>query len=119
MKELFKDILSIEDVEGIMLFSFEGELIFKQFLGHHPKYLEKKEWWGLLVKSLVKTREADLIFEKKRLYIRRTDLGYLIIPMTIFAQNAMVRLNCDIIQPSLKKDRATKGIVRFFKKNRS
>ena len=44
MKKLFNDILNMEDVNGIMLFSFEGELIYKLFLSPLPEEPENKGW---------------------------------------------------------------------------
>jgi hypothetical protein len=113
MKELFRDILSIDDVKGVMLFSFKGELVFKEFLLPLSEEPETREWWPLFIDSLQGVREADI-----RLYIRKTDLGYLLILMGLFAPVAMMRLNCDILLPSLEKVGVTKGLVRFFKKKK-
>jgi len=118
MKELFRDILSIDDVKGVMLFSFKGELIFKEFLSPLSEEPETREWWPLFIDSLQGVREADIVYENSRLYIRKTDLGYLLILMGLFAPVAMMRLNCDILLPSLEKVGVTKGLVHFFKKKR-
>ena len=118
MKELFRDILSIDDVKGVMLFSFKGELIFKEFLYPLSEEPETREWWPLFIDSLQGVREADIVYENSRLYIRKTDLGYLLILMGLFAPVAMMRLNCDILLPSLEKVGVTKGLVHFFKKKR-
>ena len=59
---------------------------------------------------------ADLIFENSRVYLRRTELGYLFVLMDAFAQTALVRLNCDILAPSLKEMKGGKGLRRLFKK---
>jgi len=116
LKELFNDILIIEDVEGVMLFSFEGELIFKEFSSPLVDESENMDLWGVFIASLKGIREADLVFEKARLYVRKTSSGYVMILMGVFAPIAMVRLNCDIILPSLKKAATTKGWRNFFKK---
>ena len=118
MKELFSDILKTEDVEGVMLFSFEGELIFKEFLSPLVDESENMEPVGLFIDSLKGIREADLVFEKARIYVRRTSLGYVMILMGVFAPIAMVRLNCDILLPSLKKEATTKGWRHLFKKKK-
>lgn len=115
MRELFNDILSLDDVDGIMLFSFEGELIFKEFLTPLAEEPERRDWWRVFIYSLSGAREVDLIFEKRRLYIRKTDLGYLMILMGVFAPIAMMRLNCDLLVPSLKKIKTTKGLKRLFR----
>ena len=115
MKDLFNDILSLDDVDGIMLFSFEGELIFKEFLTPLSEEPESRDWWRVFIYSLNGARELDLIFEKSRLYVRKTGLGYLMILMGVFAPIAMMRLNCDLLLPSLKHIKTTKGLRRLFR----
>lgn len=116
MKDLFKEVLDMEEVKGVMLFSMDGKLLFKRFLTPLPEEPEKKDWWGLFVASLNEIKEADLVFERERLYIRRTDMGYLFILLDLFAPMAMVRLNCDMLLPSLKEKKTAKGLGRFFKR---
>jgi hypothetical protein len=115
MRKQFDAILNIDGVKGLMLLSFSGDIIFKEL---HPVLHENVENrdWRPLIESLAGIREADLIFEKGRLYIRRTDLGHLFVLMGPFVPIAMMRLQCDILLPSLKPAQASKGIRRFFKK---
>jgi hypothetical protein len=115
MRELFSDILSIEGVKGLMLFSFAGGIIFRELNHTVLEDVENRDW-RLFIESLAGMRETDLIFEKGRLYIRRTDIGYLIVLIGSFVPIAMMRLQCDILLPSLKPAKAPKGIRRFFKK---
>jgi hypothetical protein len=119
MKELFEDILEIDNVEGVMLVSFEGEVIYQEFSWEILKNPEKnqKVWWAVFADSLNGIREADAVFEDRRLYIRKTEPGYLIVVMEIYAPIAMVRLHADIIMPKLKKKKSSKGLMGFFKKN--
>jgi hypothetical protein len=116
MKKLFDDILNMEDVDGIMLFSFKGDLIYKLFLSPLPEEPENKDWWGLFITSLNGVREADLIFEKRKFYIRKAEMGYLIILMGIFVPTAMVRLNCDMLLPALNQIKTPRKGKRLFKK---
>ena len=115
MQELFDDILEIEGLKGLMLCSFSGDLIFKDF-NHAVQENAENMDWHRLIESLDGMRETDLIFKKGRVYIRRTEAGYLILLMGIFAPIAMVRLQCDILLPSLKPAKAAKGIKRLFRK---
>lgn len=115
MKELFKDILSLEGVKGIMLFSFAGELIFKEFSSPPSQDPEQKNWWGLFFNSLNGVREADLVFEKSRLYIRRTELGYLLVLTGVFAPIALMRLQTDMLLPQLKQIKTSKKFKRLLK----
>ena len=115
MRELFKDILNIDGVKGLMLLSFAGQIIFKELNHAVHENVENKDW-RLFIESLAHVRETDLIFEKGRLYIRRTGIGYLVVLMGSFVPIAMMRLQCDILLPSLEPVKVTKGIRRFFKK---
>ena len=114
MRELFNDILNIDGVKGLMLLSFTGEIVFWELNHVVHENVENRDW-RLFIESLADVRETDLIFEKGRLYIRRTDIGYLVVLMGSFVSIAMIRLQCDILLPSLKPVKAAKGIRRFFK----
>ena len=114
MLELFKDILDIEGVKGVMLFSHKGDFLFKHFTSDISQDPEKMKW-DRFVELLDGMRETDLTFEKGRLYIRKTDAGYLIIFMSLFVPMAILRLYCDILLPSLAPAKSSKRWSRFFK----
>ena len=49
MKDLFQDIIKMENVMGLMVFSFKGETLYKDFnitLRNEP---DKVEWWPLFI----------------------------------------------------------------------
>jgi len=124
MSALFDDLLAIEGVKGVMFFSAAGELLFEESGGGMDK-TAVRDWQALLV-SLDGAREADLIFETGRLYIRKADEGMLVVTMGRIAPAAMIRLNCDVLLPELKSDKGSgplfdgakpkrkKGLGRFF-----
>ena len=115
MQALFSDILNTNGVTGIMLFSFSGDLAFKKIttpVGEEPEHRD----WSFFIESLDGMRETDLVFEKGRIYIRKTEVGYLVILMSLFVPIAMIRLNCDIVLPSLKKSKSSGKLGRLFKK---
>ena len=116
MKKLLGQILEIEDVQGISLMSFAGEVIFQEDSSVFTKDAEKSGIWGRLFEAMEGIREADLVFERMRLYIRRTDLGYLVVVMGLFAPAAMVRMNCDMLLPSLRQKGKPKGLRNLFRK---
>ena len=118
MKDLFKDIIEMDNVMGLMVFSLKGELLYKDFNVTLPKEPEKVEWWPLFIGSMSDIREADFIFEKSRIYVRKTEIGYLFVLMDSFASIAMLRLNCDILLPALKKAITGKGRISLFKKKK-
>jgi hypothetical protein len=116
MKELVGKILEIEDVRGVLLVSFEGDVIFQEESPMMTTEAEKSGIWPRLFDAMRGIKEADLIFDQMRLYIRRTDPGYLVILMGLFAPAAMVRMNCDMLLPSLKQNGKPKGLRKFFGK---
>jgi len=115
MKEIFKDILSVEGIKGVVLFSVKGEVIFKTFLSAIPEDPETRDW-ALFFESINKVRECDIILEGGKIYIRKTELGFLVILMNSSTPVALVRLNCDVLLPSLKPAKTSTGLGRFFKR---
>jgi hypothetical protein len=118
MKELFKNVLGVKGVTGVMLFSSKGELLFKEFNSPIPHDPEKTDLWPFFIGLLEKVREADLVFEKRRLYIRKTGVGFLMVIMGPMAPIAMVRLNCDLLLPALKEGVDSKNLGRLVKKKK-
>lgn len=117
MHNLFKDILGTDGVKGILLISFSGDLIFKEYIAP-PDEEPKPRDWRFFMEALEGMRETDLVFEKGRIYIRRTEIGYLVILMALFVPIAMIRLNCDIVLPLLRQSKPGGKFGRFFKKNK-
>jgi hypothetical protein len=115
---LFRDIMAQEDVRGVMLFSFGGDLIHKEFLNPQKNEPETRDWWPYFFDSLNGVREADLVFEQGRLYIRRTERGYLLVLMGLFAPVPMVRLKCDILLPRLNGTGERGRRRGFFRKKK-
>jgi len=115
MKQLFRDVLEMEGIKGVLLLSFKGDILYQESRAGSMPNPEKVDWKNIL-STLDGTRETDLVFDQGHVYIRKTDLGYLLIPMSNQASVAMLRLNCDILLPSLKPAKGTRGLKRLFKK---
>ena len=115
MKDVFKDIVKMDGVDAVLLISKDGTAIFESASSDGPHPPRKRDWLGL-VSALNGVREADVIYRNARIYIRRSEIGYLLIMMSPAVSMAMLRLNCDIILPSLKPVPEQKGIKKFFKK---
>ncbi|MDY6879532.1 MAG: hypothetical protein V2J25_16685 [Desulfatiglans sp.] len=115
MKEVLHRVLDVEDVKGVMFFSLEGELLFREFLSPLSEEPEKKDWWDLFIYSLNRVKEADLIYEKNRIYIRRTEIGFLLVLMGLYTPMAMLRLDCDMLLPTLKKKKGREGLRGLFR----
>ena len=115
MKDIFKDIVDMDGVDGVILLSYEGTVLFESYSATINLTSDRRDWMGL-VSALDGIREADMVFEGARIYARRSEIGYLLVFMSSFVSVAMLRLNCDILLPSLKPTQGSKGIKRFFKK---
>ena len=115
MERLFKDIIGIRGVKGIMLFTPDGDLAFRYFVDPWHFEPEVKEWWGLFIYTLDGIREAELVFEHDLLYIRRMRDGYLFVLASNAAPTAMIRLNTEILLSAEAEGNGQKGLMRFFK----
>jgi len=116
MIDLFQDILDIEDVQGVMFFSFKGNLIFKHFKSNMAAGLNDGDLITL-IHVLENIQEAELVYDNGMIYTIRARTGYVLVIMGRFASIAMVRLNCGIILPTLPlTDKKPKGLRRFFGK---
>lgn len=118
MREIFNEILAMEDIQGVLLLSPEGETVFKAFNAPVRKENELASSFYEIVRSLNGIREADLLLEKARVYIRKSDISCLIVLMGSLASAAMVRLSCDMILASLNEAKAGKGLRQIFKRDR-
>lgn len=116
MNDIFKDVISINGVQGIILLSDEGKVLYDSMAIDAAGKIQTFTNWKKLFNALGKIREGDFVFEKGRFYLRKTDAGYLFVHMHSLTSIAMVKLNCDIILPQLKNVKANKGIKGFFKR---
>jgi hypothetical protein len=116
MRELFKEMLQMEEVLGVLMATPEGEIIFQEFRLPPSNAHDLNHSLASVMRAMNGIREADFLFDKIRIYIRKTDAGYLIVNMSEFASAAMVRLNCDMVLPSLNQVRRGKGVRQLFKK---
>jgi hypothetical protein len=98
-----------------MLFAASGEVLFKEFSTAANEAPDHGDW-RFLIESLEGMRETDLIFEKGRIYIRKTEVGFLVVLMALYVPISMVRLNCDILLPLLQPAKPGRKFGRFFKK---
>lgn len=115
MQDLFKDIIAMDGVRTVLVLGFDGSVMFE----HHaalPSSADKPPDWIQLVGALEGARESDVLFRDGRIYIRRCDIGYILIVASAGASVALLRLNCDIILPDLKPAKEARGFRRFFKK---
>lgn len=117
MKQYFKDLLGTEGVLGLLLFSLEGEVLYKSDPAtFHLGGTVDKVALELVRTLTVAVQEVDMIFSQQRVYLRQTPAGPLLVFLTSAASIAMVRLHCDTMVPSLKPPGRAGGLKRFFGK---
>ncbi len=105
MKDIFNDVMRIEDVHGVMVVSGEGSVLVSKF---SPDFQNEAEAlslidWVPFVAEMQTVKDAELVFDNARFYIKKSETGFL---MVIIGENApisMVRLNCEILLPQLSK----------------
>jgi len=117
MNNHFKELLSLRDVKGLMLVSFEGQLLLKEFVGLIPQEPKSDDSWALFIHSLRGAQEIEVFYETGRIYIRKTDSGYLFVITGISTPMALVRLNCDMLVPAMKKMVKRDKLRGLFRKN--
>lgn len=116
MEALFKDILSINGVHSIVFLSGDGRVVYDSEADKKKGASQRYTNWRKLLEVVQNAREADLVFENGRIYLRRSGRGYLLVSMQPFASIAMVKLNCDIVLPQLNNSKDSKGFKAFFKR---
>ncbi len=97
MNALFREVKEIHDVKGILLISLDGRLVYQDLDPPMPETLGDVDWKSLS-RSMTPVSEAELVFERYRLFARRTDFGCLVVIMGWEAVIAMVRLKCNEIK---------------------
>jgi len=115
MEELFKDIVEIKGVQGVIVLDAGGKILFESIAGSKTGIKQRYTNWKKLIDALGNLREADFVFDNGRVYLRNADNNYLIVSMQSFASIAMVKLNCDILLPQLKNAKS-KGLKSLFKR---
>ncbi len=116
MQDIFKDVIKMEGVYGLVFFSRAGQVMFESIDPHWVSLPKGYRGWGQLLPVLQKMREADFVYENGRLYLRAIAQGYLLVIMGPVASVAMVKLNCDIILPQLKSEKPTGKLKGLFKR---
>jgi hypothetical protein len=106
----------MDGVYGLIFFSHEGQVLFEFIDPHWVSLPQGYRDWSKLTPLLRKMREADVVYEKGRLYIRAADQGFLLVIMGPVVSIAMVKLNCDILLPQLKSEQAVGTFKGLFKR---
>jgi hypothetical protein len=109
MKDIFNDVLGIDGVHGLLFISDEGGVKVSKFSDQFKDEEEKLSQidWASFTIELTGINDAELLYETARFYIKKSGTGYLIVILGYEAPISMVRLNCEIMLPSLDKMKST------------
>ncbi len=105
MKDIFKDVMAIEGVHGLMVISNEGSVMLNRF---SPDFRREEEKllqinWEPFTIEMSNIKDAELVYDSARFYIKKSDVGFLIVIIGDNAPISMVRLNCEVLLPLLAK----------------
>ena len=119
MKDIFKDVMGIDGVHGLMVVSNEGSVMMSKFAsdfrGEEEK-LSQIDWKPFSI-EMGNIKDAELIYDNARFYIKKSETGFLIVIIGDNAPISMVRLNCEILLPLLTKIQpASKRIGKILRK---
>lgn len=104
----------MDGVHGLIFLSEDGKILFESLDNSDFAPEKSTSSWKMILDSLENFHEMDLVFEGGRFYMLKTASGILIISMNLSVSISMIKLNCDIILPELKKAQSGKGLKRFF-----
>lgn len=114
MKKILEEIIELDGVIGCLFLSKEGQIAHALFPSTSTVSTESHNW-PAFIKALGNIAEADVLFEDKRVFMRRTNNGYLLVVAEPHAILSLIKLNCDILVQKLNMYKP-KGLSRFFNK---
>ena len=116
MKAIFNDILDINGVKGAIFIDKNNEIRIEGYNTSPPPNINPTDL-AAFMNTIGAHSETELHFDNLRLYIRKFETGHILVITGYNVQMAMVRLNCDVLEPLIKsKFEKPTGIGRFFKK---
>ena len=116
MKAIFNDILDINDVKGAIFIDKNNEIKIEGYTTLPEPNLNPLDL-AALMNTIGAHIETEIHFANLRLYIRKIKTGHILVITGFNVQMAMVRLNCDVLEPLIKsKFEKPTGIGRFFRK---
>ena len=114
MQDILKDIHELDHVLGSLLITTDGAPVHAHFSSALNISSDGHDWKSF-VNALQDLREADILFDDMRVYLRKTNIGYLLIVMEIYAVHSYIKLQCDVLISKIENLK-TKGLKRFFRK---
>lgn len=119
MKDIFKEVMGIEGVRGLLIVSNEGAVTLSKSSPDFKREAERLgqiNWLPFTI-EMGGIKDAELVYDSARFYIKKFEDGYLLVIIGDNAPLSMVRLNCEVLLPSLAKMQPTsKKISNLLRK---
>ena len=97
-----EDITEIQGVEGVMAISTDGKPGFSKFVSNRPSQLEDINWLSFF-KILDGVREAELVFENMRFFLRKIEKGYIVVILETTVPIELIRRSCEMLYTTRKQ----------------
>lgn len=106
MPDPLAGLLAVEGVRGVLLYRPGGELLFRKVAvpvnGGTPA-----DWFALAL-ALGNTREAEILFERGRVYVLRSASVVLLVLAGLFAPSAVIRMSSAVLSAEVERALAPK-----------
>lgn len=119
MEKIFKEIISIDGVIGVVLIGNNENIEYSKFTESFKtnnlieNYLKDSVNFQTLSNVFDSSNESLIIYEEIRLYAKKILNNYLIIAMKLYVPISLLRLNCQIIEAELGKKSSSKRFKLF------
>lgn len=115
MKRLFAELMQTIGISGVVVLTQDGKVLHQNYLDDELAEQLPEALLHSFIETLGIVQEADIIFSRRRVYVRRIQDGFLLVLMLPNAPMAMVRLQIDTLIPQLESATRYRGLKRFFK----
>lgn len=95
MQDPLAMLLGLEGVRGVLLFRAGGEVLFHRFRVSLNGGTTA-DWFGLAL-ALGNTREAEILFERGRVYLFRSPRVVLLVLTGVVAPSAVIRMSSAVL----------------------
>lgn len=100
MPDPLAGLLAVEGVRGVLLYRPGGELLFRK-MAVSVNGGSTADWFALAL-ALGTTREAEILFERGRVYVFRSASAVLLVLAGLFAPSAVIRMSSAVLSAELE-----------------
>lgn len=119
MEKIFREIISIDGVIGVVLIGNNENVEYSKFADSFKSnkdiedYLKDSVNFQTLMNVFDSSNESLIIYDEIRLYAKKIFNNYIIIAMKLYVPISLLRLNCQIIEAELGKKTSSKRFKLF------